>query len=118
MRAFILGVILCLSAAWAGAQSTPTGTNFPTALDSNTQLPKVFDVDINTGLCTGPSPSDCTITAAYNNTQASAIRALEAALGADSTWPSRVNAVWVPICAAVKSPQVLAAADLNWRSTT
>ncbi len=38
--------------------------------------------------------------------------------GALTTWESRVKAVWVPMLAAVKSAQVLAASSLNSRSTT
>jgi hypothetical protein len=38
--------------------------------------------------------------------------------GAETTCESSVNAVWVPMLAAVKSAHVVAACSLNSRSTT
>ena len=66
------GVLLLRMNVWA--QSAPTGTQFPAALDDNTTLPAVTAGDV--------------ITSAAANVQSSAIRALEVALGADATWPT------------------------------
>lgn len=73
MKRLALGIIIGLLIAVAvWAQVAPTGTLFPAALDDNTTLP-------------AKNPGD-TVTSQETNTQNSAIRAIQKALGADPTW--------------------------------